>query len=219
MGTLVSDRCPFYTGLAISAGGTRALLYASDFRNRKIDMFDTTYARVTLVRAWPTSRSTRCSSRPGRTAMRTACTDGSTWRTEQLARPAFGWPQRGHASQSGRGGRRDDDALRARQAPGPGRHHLLAPGTALSAEPWRGDLGFRETRLFRDAWRLRLVPGEPRPRLEYPQSIICSAGIVAFQGPGFTPLQRDARPEGSSCFLKERSCAPCPCCSPLSCFF
>ncbi|MET0981583.1 MAG: TIGR03118 family protein [Telluria sp.] len=39
---------PFYTGLAISAGGTRALLYASDFRNGKIDVFDTTFARVTL---------------------------------------------------------------------------------------------------------------------------------------------------------------------------
>lgn len=39
---------PFYTGLAISAGGTRALLYASDFRNGKVDVFDTTFARVTL---------------------------------------------------------------------------------------------------------------------------------------------------------------------------
>ncbi|MDB5792811.1 MAG: hypothetical protein JWQ80_2835 [Massilia sp.] len=39
---------PFYTGLAISAGGTRALLYASDFRNGKIDAFDTTFARVAL---------------------------------------------------------------------------------------------------------------------------------------------------------------------------
>jgi uncharacterized protein (TIGR03118 family) len=39
---------PFYTGLAISAGGTRALLYAADFRNGKIDVFDTTFARVTL---------------------------------------------------------------------------------------------------------------------------------------------------------------------------
>lgn len=39
---------PFYTGLAIGAGGTRALLYAADFRNGKIDVFDTSFARVVL---------------------------------------------------------------------------------------------------------------------------------------------------------------------------
>ena len=36
-----------YKGLAI-ADGTRALLYAADFHNDKVDVFDTTFARVAL---------------------------------------------------------------------------------------------------------------------------------------------------------------------------
>jgi uncharacterized protein (TIGR03118 family) len=37
-----------YKGLAVSAGGTRALLYASDFRNNRIDVFDTNFAPLAL---------------------------------------------------------------------------------------------------------------------------------------------------------------------------
>ncbi|HEX9171879.1 MAG TPA: TIGR03118 family protein [Telluria sp.] len=39
---------PLYTGLAIGAGGTGGLLYAADFRNGKVDVFNSTFARVTL---------------------------------------------------------------------------------------------------------------------------------------------------------------------------
>lgn len=37
-----------YKGLAIGADGTRPLLYAADFHNNKVDVFDTTFARVAL---------------------------------------------------------------------------------------------------------------------------------------------------------------------------
>jgi uncharacterized protein (TIGR03118 family) len=37
-----------YKGLAVSAGGTGPLLYASDFHNNRIDVFDTNFAQVTL---------------------------------------------------------------------------------------------------------------------------------------------------------------------------
>jgi uncharacterized protein (TIGR03118 family) len=37
-----------YKGLAVSAGGTGPLLYAADFRNNRIDVFDTNFAPVTL---------------------------------------------------------------------------------------------------------------------------------------------------------------------------
>lgn len=37
-----------YKGLAISAGGRGGLLYATDFRNRKIDVFDSSFKPVTL---------------------------------------------------------------------------------------------------------------------------------------------------------------------------
>jgi uncharacterized protein (TIGR03118 family) len=37
-----------YKGLALSAGGTRQLLYATDFHNAKVDVFDTNFAAVTL---------------------------------------------------------------------------------------------------------------------------------------------------------------------------
>jgi uncharacterized protein (TIGR03118 family) len=37
-----------YKGLAIGADGTRALLYASDFHNNKVDVFDASFTRVTL---------------------------------------------------------------------------------------------------------------------------------------------------------------------------
>jgi uncharacterized protein (TIGR03118 family) len=37
-----------YKGLAVSAGGTGPLLYASDFHNNRIDVFDTNFALVTL---------------------------------------------------------------------------------------------------------------------------------------------------------------------------
>jgi len=37
-----------YKGLALSAGGTGQLLYATDFHNGKVDVFDSTFAPVTL---------------------------------------------------------------------------------------------------------------------------------------------------------------------------
>ncbi|HUG23686.1 TIGR03118 family protein [Piscinibacter sp.] len=37
-----------YKGLALSGGGNGALLYAADFRNNRIDVFDTTFTPVTL---------------------------------------------------------------------------------------------------------------------------------------------------------------------------
>jgi uncharacterized protein (TIGR03118 family) len=37
-----------YKGLALSAGGSGSLLYAADFHNNKIDVFDSTFKRVTL---------------------------------------------------------------------------------------------------------------------------------------------------------------------------
>jgi uncharacterized protein (TIGR03118 family) len=37
-----------YKGLALAADGNRFLLYAADFHNRRIDVFDTTFNRVTL---------------------------------------------------------------------------------------------------------------------------------------------------------------------------
>jgi uncharacterized protein (TIGR03118 family) len=45
---VVNNTGAIYKGLAISAGGSRALLYASDFRNNRIDVFDTTFAPVAL---------------------------------------------------------------------------------------------------------------------------------------------------------------------------
>jgi uncharacterized protein (TIGR03118 family) len=38
-----------YKGLAIGADGTRPLLYAADFHNNKVDVFDTNFARVALA--------------------------------------------------------------------------------------------------------------------------------------------------------------------------
>jgi uncharacterized protein (TIGR03118 family) len=37
-----------YKGIALSAGGTGQLLYATDFRNARVDVFDSTFAPVTL---------------------------------------------------------------------------------------------------------------------------------------------------------------------------
>lgn len=37
-----------YKGLALSAGGSGQLLYATDFHNNKVDVFDSTFAAVTL---------------------------------------------------------------------------------------------------------------------------------------------------------------------------
>ncbi|MFL6673229.1 MAG: TIGR03118 family protein [Massilia sp.] len=37
-----------YKGLALSASGTRPLLYATDFHNNRVDVFDTNFDRVTL---------------------------------------------------------------------------------------------------------------------------------------------------------------------------
>jgi uncharacterized protein (TIGR03118 family) len=38
-----------YKGLALSAGGSGQLLYATDFHNAKVDVFDSTFASVTLA--------------------------------------------------------------------------------------------------------------------------------------------------------------------------
>ncbi|HEU4374311.1 MAG TPA: TIGR03118 family protein [Telluria sp.] len=38
-----------YKGLAIGADGTRALLYATDFHNNRVDVFDSSFTRVTLA--------------------------------------------------------------------------------------------------------------------------------------------------------------------------
>jgi uncharacterized protein (TIGR03118 family) len=45
---LVSTPTAIYKGLAISAGGTGPLLYAADFHNNRVDVFDTNFAPVTL---------------------------------------------------------------------------------------------------------------------------------------------------------------------------
>jgi uncharacterized protein (TIGR03118 family) len=37
-----------YTGLALASNGTAAFLYAADFRNRKIDVFNSSFAKVTV---------------------------------------------------------------------------------------------------------------------------------------------------------------------------
>lgn len=44
--TIKSDA--IYKGLAIGADGTRPLLYAADFHNNKVDVFDASFTRVTL---------------------------------------------------------------------------------------------------------------------------------------------------------------------------
>lgn len=44
--TIKSDA--IYKGLAIGADGTRPLLYAADFHNNKVDVFDASFARITL---------------------------------------------------------------------------------------------------------------------------------------------------------------------------
>jgi uncharacterized protein (TIGR03118 family) len=45
---VVNNTGAIYKGLAISAGGTGALLYASDFHNAKVDVFDSMFNPVTL---------------------------------------------------------------------------------------------------------------------------------------------------------------------------
>jgi uncharacterized protein (TIGR03118 family) len=45
---VVSNADAIYKGLAVSAGGTGPLLYASDFHNNRIDVFDTNFAPVAL---------------------------------------------------------------------------------------------------------------------------------------------------------------------------
>jgi uncharacterized protein (TIGR03118 family) len=45
---VVSNSGPIYKGLAIGADGTRALLYAADFHQAKVDVFDSSFAPVTL---------------------------------------------------------------------------------------------------------------------------------------------------------------------------
>ena len=45
---LVSTPTAVYKGLALSATGTGALLYATDFHNNRVDVFDTNFARVNL---------------------------------------------------------------------------------------------------------------------------------------------------------------------------
>lgn len=45
---VVNNTGAIYKGLAVSAGGSGPLLYASDFHNNRIDVFDTNFAPVTL---------------------------------------------------------------------------------------------------------------------------------------------------------------------------
>jgi uncharacterized protein (TIGR03118 family) len=45
---VVNNPAAIYKGLALSAGGTGPLLYAADFRNKRVDVFDTNFAPVTL---------------------------------------------------------------------------------------------------------------------------------------------------------------------------
>ena len=45
---VVNNPSAIYKGLALSGGGIRQLLYATDFRNARVDVFDTNFARVTL---------------------------------------------------------------------------------------------------------------------------------------------------------------------------
>ncbi|MDB5934044.1 MAG: hypothetical protein JWQ01_1388 [Massilia sp.] len=45
---VVNNTGAVYKGLAISAGGSGALLYAADFRNNRIDVFDSNFAPVAL---------------------------------------------------------------------------------------------------------------------------------------------------------------------------
>lgn len=47
--TAVTSTTPVYKGLALSAGGNGSLLYAADFHNNKIDVFDSTFKLVTTL--------------------------------------------------------------------------------------------------------------------------------------------------------------------------
>lgn len=49
--TPVTSTTPVYKGLALSAGGNGSLLYAADFHNNKIDVFDSTFKLVTTLPA------------------------------------------------------------------------------------------------------------------------------------------------------------------------
>ena len=85
-----APRGAVYKGLALGAGGTGALLYATDFRNGRVDVFDAAFQPVTLPGTPSTIRTCRTASRPS-ASRRSAATSTSPMRSRTPDREKK-WP-------------------------------------------------------------------------------------------------------------------------------